>query len=729
MIRFVDLKTGNIFDGGGPRTGSHPNYTYHPYTFWFENEQSIDLIHSHTICFVSDSPTANISMDQNEIFHLIDDSKLISDKISYDIETLYVDTISNKQGYFYRGLYIYMIYVTGKAVQEGEYLEHINIQTNNDNVYITIGADFYGENESLYINLSNNGVEIPSAIQKALYDSNVLEDKRNHILINRKFKELLSNYWDILANKGSYKSLLNSLKWFEYGDRLQLMEIWRTTDNKLLTQDVSDHMNDKYIESFDGLSKTTHYAISCALQSFDGWEGDRNDRVPLLKDVANKWSIEQMTMKLCLLGYFYKTCFMPIHLDLLFHTVENTVFMNNIRILSGGYYDRCDLINETKDIKCNIKDGQVFQLDIERCYVGPNTLFGNSIKDGSEVKIVGVQREPVDRFNHSINTPNGNKELGNYLAQLYNDVGKIIDFEIEIPLVNNDFIKQETIQIRKNGVIYETVTSHLMLGSKFDFSILLATEGEYSISMSFMTADGHIFIKNVMISVIDTAHVGLKLFKVRRNDTCNIGDIMADISINDYVFNRMPARASGKIYKQYIPTQLSGGGVGLNHLLVYSVRQTKLLNNYFEMAVQKEKKYYIYISKNFITNQTPIPHETGLYRQDFIFVPGFHHLEEFGVVTDITNVSLSDFVITDVDALCVIPDLSFSKTIEDPEWEFINVTTNETIRLDRSIREPFIAPDDKKSLTPGYYNIKFRYRLTGEDKINEIHWDSAFIKR
>ena len=75
-----------------------------------------------------------------------------------------------------------------------------------------VGADFYQENESLRINASNMGMNIPPQIQGAVYDSNVHEEKHDNILINRKFKELVSNYWDLIANRGSYKSLINTLK-------------------------------------------------------------------------------------------------------------------------------------------------------------------------------------------------------------------------------------------------------------------------------------------------------------------------------------------------------------------------------------------------------------------------------------------------------------------------------------------------------------------------------------
>jgi hypothetical protein len=64
MIRFVDLKTGNTFAGE------------YPYVFWFDGEQSINMIYTQPICFISDKKQLNISIPVNDIFKLLDPSKL-----------------------------------------------------------------------------------------------------------------------------------------------------------------------------------------------------------------------------------------------------------------------------------------------------------------------------------------------------------------------------------------------------------------------------------------------------------------------------------------------------------------------------------------------------------------------------------------------------------------------------------------------------------------------------
>lgn len=136
-----------------------------------------------------------------------------------------------------------------------------------------IGADFYGEREELKINLSNYGLDLPESVQKAIYPSNVHEEAKDNILMNRKYKELLLNYAEIIVNKGSYASLLNSLNWFEYGDILRIREFWK--HNEWLStvyndQDFKQLLTDKVKDSLSRYSKTTYLGIYCACQQETG---------------------------------------------------------------------------------------------------------------------------------------------------------------------------------------------------------------------------------------------------------------------------------------------------------------------------------------------------------------------------------------------------------------------------------------------------------------------------
>ena len=143
---------------------------------------------------------------------------------------------------------------------------------------------------------------------------------------------MLANYWDILANRGSYKSLINSLKWFEYGDLVRINEIWKHDDegrvvfgdeelNCILTDDAK----------LNNFAKTTYYALFLALQK-EKSELDKEFN-PKLENITFKWSLQDMSLKMNLLGKIWETYFKPIHLDLYHYTLEELVVTNTIKVI------------------------------------------------------------------------------------------------------------------------------------------------------------------------------------------------------------------------------------------------------------------------------------------------------------------------------------------------------------------------------------------------------------
>lgn len=760
-IRFVDLKTGNVFDGSAP------------YIFWMDGEQSINLIYSKPICFISELQEVVVYLkDQTDIFQLIDPSKLLNHNVEsiygfeyHDLKELKTGVITSK-GTLYRDYYVHMVYIIASASQAGEYRSTFVISGRS----YEIGADFYGENEELYINMSNNNIEIPEIVQKAIYGVNIHEEKRDNITLNRKWKELLSNYWDVVANKGSYKSLYNSLKWFEYGDRVRLCEIWENINtNRYFAQDVQQLLSEKFAHHLSDYIKTTHFALYHALEEpmrKDGnivWDAEKN---PKLQYIESKWSTQDLALKLCMLGNFYETYFMPIHIDLIHSTIEDVVYTNTFKVEQGVARDRSDFVYFNEDIKCNVKDGDVFRLDKVDVQVGPETLFGLPYEDFENTKVlIGVQKEPVEKLNND-------NDWKQFASQLYSHIGSVIDFEIEIPMKEEDQIKREVLIFKTfidNEWKYKTVTNYKLLGNKFSFSLFCPIEGEYDVRLQFDSIEGKVYTKHIKFNVIDTQHVALNVYKIHNLQNLQIldEDILDKYKpINDYIFTGRDFCSQDIIqYSQYIPvlkdnlnlSDTAWKGVCLNHLLIYNgdlfklselnkIELDKLKKNYFikirevvdpDGVSNEDKKYYtICISKiygfkpedNINIHQIYDKLSYSLYREDYIFVPEFHKLvpldnERYGRIED-----LQYYTVTDKDALCVVPDIAYGKCIAECDWEFINASKplSEPIKLSY-IKEPFIT-GDKKLLEPGYYNIRFHYRLTNENKINTIELDSAFKK-
>lgn len=76
----------------------------------------------------------------------------------------------------------YQLILVGKSELDGEYIIDLSL---NGELY-KVGCEFHGENEALSINLANKGFEVPNTISKALYNTDLYEEKPDWLVLNRK---------------------------------------------------------------------------------------------------------------------------------------------------------------------------------------------------------------------------------------------------------------------------------------------------------------------------------------------------------------------------------------------------------------------------------------------------------------------------------------------------------------------------------------------------------------
>ena len=335
MIQFFDINTGTIYNGD------------YPYIHWAE-PFSVGVIRYKELFFLSDKSTVGVSIPMSDDwnFALYSDSPIPIAHIEHDNDgndgneitvqedptvdydlNVFTDIRAHATnritltGQPLEDKYAYQLIIICRSDVEGEFIEDFTI----DGQPYKVGAEFWGENESLRINLANQGTELPELICKAIYGTDLYEDNPDWVLLNRKFRELLIQHMDVMDNKGSYKSLLNALKWFEYQDLVELREVW-----KFQTPDGAkyyDHPLDSFITEeaktrMFNSSKTTYFALrqlkrtiindKGALQNLIEYEHD-----PLegeLKILTCKWAEGEMRMKMVLLGNFFETYLSLIHI-------------------------------------------------------------------------------------------------------------------------------------------------------------------------------------------------------------------------------------------------------------------------------------------------------------------------------------------------------------------------------------------------------------------------------
>ena len=568
MIRFVDINTGNVYNGD------------RPYIHWFEGKQSVGLNYDKQFVIVTDDPLVEVRCD-SEVFFLVDNHKIgyftddqgreitkeFYDKKFLDLDVLktnYIYHPKNEQameGNYY--MYTFNIIACGKYV--GEITETFSINGQE----FTVGADFVDENEALGINLTNLGTELSNEIQRAIYEKTINEQKVDWVLLNRKFKELLNEYINVIANKGSYGSLINSLNWFEYGDLVKIYEYWKHDEpNKpyLSKRDLTQYLSDELESLLYSHKKTTYIGISAALNKIRKITGAgitiferNNDGKPVgddtytvvfpvegkigniiyenkydeqfgndpqlvdepnpeLEQVSMLWSKEEMSLKMTLLGNFFATYFMPIHLDLIHSTIENIVFAQTLKISSFPKNERIDIFDEINEFQCKLN--KVYHLSNIETYTNRDTLFGfinrnKFVQEDEDTEIIGVdttiQRIGVSPLD----------QLKSYNLKHFKGIGTIIPFECTLyNITGTKTITEANIFIYKNGELQKSRKDYNLKyeiendKAKINFNILLTEIGKYKVQLEFKRSDGISYLKVFDFIVDEEINQTLEMYRL-----------------------------------------------------------------------------------------------------------------------------------------------------------------------------------------------------------------------
>ena len=602
MIRFVK-ESGETFDG------------VYPYIHWIEGQLSVGLWYTVKLMFVSDQRILQTSeLPEDSIYKFITPN--IYDP-SYEGVNLDLSTISTRSITSIGTLvqfdgsttnwYIHQILLVCKGDNPGEYIESFNI----GNDLVAVGVDLYDLDETLQINLENRGLELPLSIQKAFLETDINESDLDYALLNRKFKELVSNFIDIVDCKGSYKSLYNSLKWFEWGENTKLYEVWKG-DNMYIEKELKPILSNIYFSFLSTYNKTTHLSLVTAVQEMskdtiivDPSDPDFDDRNPQVRNVISKWTNDELALKTSLLGLFFERYFMPIHLDLKRACIECLINTNQIKVLSGShthkfnYHEDVGVINIQMDHTVTLgniravavgKD-TVFGITIDRTATDPNIksiypIGVDYIKDIDQIAGTGIVSEDFnfdynDDFAIAGSDMNG---VAQFYLQLKSGVGVVVPVTVKIKLPQDDSIKTEYISVyryrdgQEEPIISQTTDHRLYTPSEdgyvnFTFNLVSTQEEKVSFTMMLVSTSGHVWTAASSYEAVDPSGSYLDIYKVS-NISTSFANISDWISNNKFVFYESqfspyndPNDSSEKRIIQYIPYNESDSSL-FNQLIV-----------------------------------------------------------------------------------------------------------------------------------------------------------------
>lgn len=736
MITFVDINDGRLFNGDKP------------YIFWFENGQSVNLNYVRRICFVSSSKYiearvesdvfALLNMGQNipNLYNPEEEGEIINEKLYMDLTKLKTDHFTST-GVKYSGVYVHIIYLLACSKEVGEIHDSLYIEDNDGEHEYEIAADFYGDNEVLKTNLSNFDVHIPESIQKAIYDVDVHEESNDNITINRKYKELLMNYWDIIANKGSYNSLQNSLAWFEWGDLVRIEEFWKRhhegMEEYFLTN-LNHELDYEFITEFLNNTKTTYIGLYMALDRIRKANGQPvydTEGNPVLDKTITKWQLIDLCLKMTLLGNFYSTYFTPIHIDTIHSTLEHWVFSYTMKVLHTEGVDQYITLNNIRTFDM-VYDKRVKMMEHKnKAY--SDTLFGNYIENGSVFGFEGKNRNE--------NNP-AFQETGEIFKYHMGGTYGVVHFKVttDAPILAgdaNDRIIKETLHWVTDGeegsvVTYVSiepqypileglplrsgmgVTSYMFLP---EFELGFMNPGHYILTFQFDTLYGNTWTKTVEVEIEDNTHNHIDLYRVvKRNDADTF--IPTDITINNdsglnwlKTFQINPALDMEGEYEyrehNVFLEPFYGDWMDVNHTVIFDiptdVNTIKINDENFDVSVRDREVILESLNNNWsqyiwiVSDPIPEMRVIGIYRfygetedsgQPFIRSLMYDVNNTFRNIPNAlfsfrfhpfmhTLVPLTDDIIGSKDLVYAIPYLDHSRDIEVRNWVFENKTTGD----------------------------------------------------
>ncbi len=220
----------------------------------------------------------------------------------------------------------------------------------------TVYAETTGEDERLKVMTENLGHNISLDDSLIFRDTNVYEAFPNFIEINRKRKELMMEGHNIYPYIGSYKGLINAIKFFGYNN-LQVQEFWKNINKASPT--YGKYIQSNPINIFDpqvnynnmsitlpnkNFRKTSMFSLIYKINKVKEGEYDFQD-LPLTEEVFD-FTIEEVLIKLFGLKKKLEKDFLPLNAHIKdivgeadffgLASVTNTISRNDKRNIDVG---------------------------------------------------------------------------------------------------------------------------------------------------------------------------------------------------------------------------------------------------------------------------------------------------------------------------------------------------------------------------------------------------------
>lgn len=314
--------------------------------------------------------------------------------------------------------------------------------------FINLYAEFEGEDERLKVLLNNLGYTLPEEDNFIFNETDINEELTNWILLNEKRKELLLEGHNIKPFIGTYKAVVNAIKFYGYDD-LKLKEYWYDVNtNKLIADDVEYYGGTSKIKKPNkNLKKTNMFSLNYRINNpngtFDVWD------IPNVDETSN-YTIDEVLVKLYGLKKRLEKTYLPANVKIIditaegdyFDQVNQNVWTNQHKILTVGAGKEASFNTFPKN-----ENRKLFIEDLRHVSKRFSYKSTDSIKEFANNHL-GYNIEGKNNFNNlnedDVLYKNAEKTIPNDLVDYFKDYREFpLNNKELVEYINQEFINQD----------------------------------------------------------------------------------------------------------------------------------------------------------------------------------------------------------------------------------------------------------------------------------------------
>lgn len=448
----------------------------------FFNKTSVNFVDSMSYYIISDEPLTSFNASFSENLSNYFSFFLISGDDIIELNTLQLSDLTeiNQSGKY---IYSFNLKFTPFEVEKEQFELFksnikLNISTSTETkeiIFQTVG-EAEAMSERLVVTLQNFKKYMDEDYMIAFNNSNPKAKDFDYTIYNQKIREYLMNIFDLSVLHGSYKNLFSVLKFFGYGEMLDLKEYWVDNAGNYKSTTIYNVVLEYLDKSLAGFKKTNMMSLVYQINQEDGIDSDglptyvnvfdATDNILLkmnaLKRILEKDFLHFNTHIVDIIGEFQVVVGQELNV------LSNLAFVTNVNISD------------------NLNVPVSFDIESENIFIGSNSVYVNPFmfeptSDQSELDFLPdiVNYDDFDIFPF-LRIPDGITYADfDILTRLYTGTFAYLKCTLDYEIQRYQSCRVLITDIT-NNIVYDSEVKPIdFLG--YDFYLAFRNKGNYSV--------------------------------------------------------------------------------------------------------------------------------------------------------------------------------------------------------------------------------------------------------